>query len=230
MVDAGENELLHLPLLRARAPKTLGGYGLFRSVIDSDGALPARIKALFVSVAAATRGYELLARRELARARNIGLTFDEAAAAVAILSSVRGEGAALRFNGILDSEFPGAALKEPAQPRAEAAPGEAKANFLAYFGEIPPALGTLLELVPVAADAYYLMRQGTLSGTPLGQKFAELMLVTVLVADYSNWAGVHIKGARTAGASEHEIAEAILCAVPASGLSAWVIGAAAMAS
>jgi alkylhydroperoxidase/carboxymuconolactone decarboxylase family protein YurZ len=37
-----------------------------------------------------------------------------------------------------------------------------------------------------------------------------------------------MKGARTAGASEEAVAEAVICAVPTAGLSAWVIGATAM--
>jgi len=37
-----------------------------------------------------------------------------------------------------------------------------------------------------------------------------------------------MNGARRAGASEAEIAEAVLCAVPVAGLSAWVVGATAM--
>ncbi|MBW8842503.1 MAG: carboxymuconolactone decarboxylase family protein, partial [Sphingomonadales bacterium] len=70
--------------------------------------------------------------------------------------------------------------------------------------------------------------EGTLSGTVLDPSHAELLLVTVLAADYSNWASVHMDGARRAGASEAAIAEAILCAVPVAGLSAWVVGATAM--
>jgi len=65
-------------------------------------------------------------------------------------------------------------------------------------------------------------------GSREGPKYSELLLVAVLAADYSPLAAVHIKGARTAGASEHEIAEAIVCTVTTSGLSAWVSGAAAM--
>ena len=34
--------------------------------------------------------------------------------------------------------------------------------------------------------------------------------------------------APSAGASEAEVAEAVLCAVPVAGLSAWVVGATAM--
>jgi alkylhydroperoxidase/carboxymuconolactone decarboxylase family protein YurZ len=93
---------------------------------------------------------------------------------------------------------------------------------------MPPSLGKLLDLVPVGGDAYYLMREGTLSGTALEPRHAELLLVTVLAADYSNWASVHMDGARRAGASEAEVAEAVLCAVPVAGLSAWVVGATAM--
>jgi alkylhydroperoxidase/carboxymuconolactone decarboxylase family protein YurZ len=110
----------------------------------------------------------------------------------------------------------------------DVAPGEAEKNFLAYFGSMPPSLGKLAELLPLGADAYYLMREGTINGTPLGPKYSELLLVAVLAADYSPLAAVHIKGARTAGASEQEIAEAIVCTVATSGLSAWVSGAAAM--
>ena len=93
---------------------------------------------------------------------------------------------------------------------------------------MPPSLGKLIELVPLGADAYYLMREGTLGGTALSPRDAELLLVTVLAADYSEWAAVHMDGARRAGASEAQIAEAVLCAVPVAGLSAWVVGATAM--
>jgi alkylhydroperoxidase/carboxymuconolactone decarboxylase family protein YurZ len=174
------------------------------------------------------KGYEAMARRELARGQAAGLTFEEAASGAAILCSVRGEGAALRFIEVLEAEYPD--RSDPDTPLTDISVGkdEARDNFLAYFESMPPSLGKLLDLVPVGADAYYLMRQGTIGGTPIGQKYAELLLVAVLAADYSPLASVHINGARTAGASETEICEAILCAVPTSGLSAWVTGANAM--
>lgn len=228
MVGAMTNPLLRLGALHSTAPKTVAGYARFRSVIDSDGALPARIKALFVACAACVKSYEDMALRELSRAADMGLSKSEALSAVAILSSVRGEGAALRFQGLFERTYPGA--HESAAPADDlpVAPGEAERNFLAYFGTMPPTLGKLLALSPTGADAYYLMREGTLSGTALEPRHAELLLVTVLVADYSAWASVHIQGARRAGAREHEIAEAVICAVPTSGLSAWVVGATAM--
>lgn len=223
-----DNPLLMSSVLRRIAPMTVGGYRRLRTVIDTDAALPARLKALYVAVAATTRRYPEMARRELARARAAGLTFVEASSAAIVLSSVRGEGAALDFIAALEAEFPGQTQGDDAEREIRVEAGEAERNFLAYFGAMPPSLGKLMALVPTGADAYYLLREGTINGTPLGPTYSELMLVTVLAADYSPLASVHIKGARKAGATEPEIAEAVLCAVATSGLSAWVTGAAAM--
>ncbi|TDN61943.1 carboxymuconolactone decarboxylase family protein [Paraburkholderia sp. BL10I2N1] len=220
--------LLQSNLLRKIAPYTLGGYSRFRAIVDRDGAIPARIKALYVAVAATTKGYREMAKRELERARRLGLTYDEASAAAMILSSVRGEGAALSFISALESEYPGQSEVDVPMPEIEVKKDEAAQNFLRYFGTMPPSLGKLLELLPLGGDAYYLMREGTINGTALGPRYSELMLVVVLAADYSPLASVHIKGAKTAGATDTEVAEAIVCAVLTSGLSAWVSGATAM--
>jgi len=222
------NPLLTIGSMQKNAPKTIAGYSRFRQVIDNDSALPARLKGLFLACAACVKNYEEMALRELKRSRDLGLTEDEARSAMTILSSVRGEGAALRFRKLFQEAYP-KAIDTVSQPvDLIVSPGEAEANFLHYFDTMPPSLGKLLELVPTAGDAYYLMREGTLSGTALGPRYAELLLVTVLVSDYSPWASVHMQGARKAGASETEIAEAVLCAMPVSGLSAWVVGATAM--
>ncbi len=220
--------LASLGLLRRDAPKTVAGFRRWRAIIDTDGVLPARIKRLFVACAATMKGYSELAERELAAAWDAGLTETEAGAAVAILASVRGEGAALRYHDLFRRTYPHAVDPDSPDENLAIEPGAAEANFLHYFGTMPPSLGKLLDLNPLGADAYYLMREGTLSGTALGPVNAELLLVTVLVADYSPWASVHIKGARAAGASEEAVAEAVICAVPTAGLSAWVVGATAM--
>ncbi len=219
--------LLQSNLLRRIAPYTLAGYSRFRTIVDRDGAIPARIKALYVAVAATTKGYREMAKRELGRAHGLGLTYDEACAAAIVLSSVRGEGAALSYISALEAEY-GVQSEAVSMPQIEVGTGEAEQNFLNYFGKLPPSLRKLLELLPMGGDAYYLMREGTINGTPLGAKHSELMLVAVLAADYSPLASVHIKGAKTAGANDKEIAEAIVCAVLTSGLSAWVSGANAM--
>nr|WP_314443499.1 carboxymuconolactone decarboxylase family protein [uncultured Sphingomonas sp.] len=216
--------------LRSHAPKTVAGFRRFRRIVETDGALPSVLKRLFLSAAAAVKGYEAMAVRELAAAATLGLDVERAAAALTILSSSRGEGASMRFADVLEQVYGDAALVEADEAPIEVAEGEARQNFVSYFGEVPPSLGKLLDLVPLGADAYYLMREGTLSGTALEPRHAELLLVTVLAADYSSWSSVHMDGARRAGATEQEVAEAVLCAVPVAGLSAWVVGATAMES
>lgn len=216
------NALLNSPVLRTIAPKSLAGYSRLRRVIDGDSALPARIKALFVAAAATTKGYPEMARRELLRAQEQGLSWQEASSAAVILCSVRGEGAALRFIGALEETYGPQQFNAPPAADIVVGPTEARDNFLAYFDTMPPSLGKLVDHLPMAADAYYLMREGTLSATAIGTKYAELLLVAVIASDYSPLVAVHANGAIKAGASETELYEAILCAVPVSGLSAWV--------
>ena len=76
--------------------------------------------------------------------------------------------------------------------------------------------------MPAAADAYYLMRRGSIDANPLSPKHGELLLLAILAAGYSPMALTHVRGARNAGASDEEIAEAVLCAIPAAGIAAWM--------
>lgn len=215
------NPLMEVSLLKGFAPYTLAGYAGFREVIDSDGAVPASYKALFAAVAAIDRRYPTLARRELIRGRDLGLTLKDSVAGLIVLSSLRGEGAALEFAEVIEAVF-GLAGAPAAQPLPTAGPGEAIANFTAYFGTIPVPLEQLLRLCPSAADAYYLMRRGSIDANPLSPKYGELLLLAILAAGYSPMAVTHVRGARKAGASDEEIAEAVLCAVPAAGVAAWM--------
>lgn len=224
------NPLLDSPLLQEFAPCTVAGYAHFRAIVDRDGALPARLKHLFVAVAAVNKRYRDLARRELQAACSEGLALEQAAAGLILLSSLRGEGAALAFQAILDDVYPPRPKPAKLPPPVAAAPGEAADNFRQYFGSIPDALARLLDLSPAGAEAYYLMRKGTIEHNTLDRKHAELLLVTVLASDYSPMAETHIRGARSAGASDAELAEAILCAVPTAGLAAWIAAGSLLAA
>lgn len=220
------NALFNSELLKELAPFTISGYDLFREVIETDGALPAKLKSLFAAVAACNRRYPALASKELARAARLGLTRNEAAAGLILLSSLRGEGTALAFDAAIREIYQTAdaqASATSARPElVRAAPGEAEANFKAYFGTVPPALATLLRLAPKGADGYFLMRKGTIDCNQLDRKAAELMLIAVLASDYSPQAVTHIRAARAVGATDEEMAEAILCAVPSAGIAAWM--------
>lgn len=214
--------LMDVDLLRGHAPYTLAGYEKFRAAIESDGAIPARLKALFAAVAAVDRRHLALARQEIARGVALGLTPREATAGLIVLTSLRGEGAALDFAAIIGDSFADLAAPAP-QALPTAAAGEAEANFRGYWaGSIPAPLAQLIRLVPDAADAYYLMRRGSIDANPLSPKHGELLLLAILAAGYSPMAATHVRGARNAGASDHEIAEAVLCAVPSAGIAAWM--------
>ena len=217
-----KSPLMDVTLLRGYAPYTLAGYEKFRSVIESDGALPARLKALFAAVAAVDRRHLALARRELARGVALGLTPKEATAGLIVLTSLRGEAAAIDFATLIEESFDDPSAPSP-QALPEAAEGEAESNFRAYWeGSIPAPLVQLIRLVPEAADAYYLMRRGSIDANPLSPKHGELLLLAILAAGYSPMAATHVRGARNAGASDEEIAEAVLCAVPSAGIAAWM--------
>jgi 4-carboxymuconolactone decarboxylase len=69
-----------------------------------------------------------------------------------VLASLRGEGAALEFGGVVEACLPGASGTPSADPLPTAAEGEAIGNFTSYFGTIPPALTQLLRLSPQGAD------------------------------------------------------------------------------
>lgn len=215
------NALIDSPLLRRHAPYTLSGYALFRRVTDEDGAIQARIKALLMAVAAVSKGRQALARRELRRGADLGLVLDEAVAGLIVLSSLRGEGAALDFEEVLADVFGASKDMAPFEP-VPVSEGEAAANFTSYFGDIPLPLELMLRLLPTGADAYYLMRKGSIDANPLSPRHGELLLLTILAADYSPMVKTHVRGARNAGASDEEIAEALVCAIPAGGIAAWM--------
>jgi alkylhydroperoxidase/carboxymuconolactone decarboxylase family protein YurZ len=70
------------------------------------------------------------------------------------------------------------------------------------------------------------MRQWSLAENKLASKHVELLLCTVNAAEFSSrFVNVHATGARKAGATEAEIVEAVLCAIPVAGVASWLPGA-----
>lgn len=211
-------------LLRRYAPYTVSGYRLFRQIIETDGAIPADLKTLLVAVAAVARGKDELALRELERGAELGITIGQAVAGLIVLSSLRGEAAAMTFEALLGKVY-GPALDVPPVDQIAVAPGEARNNFETYFGQIPVPLQVMLDRLPLGADAYYLMRRGSIDANPLSPKHGEFLLLSILAADYSPMTATHVRGARNAGATDEEIAEAIVCGIPAGGIAAWMAAA-----
>ena len=215
--------------LAAVSPKFADGLRRVRQVCDGDSALPAAIKALFMGAAAIVRGHEQMARRELARAVAGGVRDDQLwGAAVSVLIS-RGEAVYERFVAAARDAAGGLSAPRPipgAPARFEASAQAACEYFQSYFGFVPPYIELMAEQAPVALEGYFLMREWALSENLLEAKYVELLLCTVNAAEFSSrFVDVHSGGARRAGATEAEIVEAVVCAIPVAGVASWLPGA-----
>lgn len=210
--------------IAAVSAKFAEGYARIREVTDRDGACPAWAKALYMAGAAAVKGQREPLAGELARAQALGLARSDAeGAALAVLIS-RGEGAYAAFAAALRSAY-GAAGSAGAQerPMLEVDREAALAYFRGALGAVPPYVTLLADLSPRALEGYVLMREWSLGENRLAAKHVELMLCTINAAEYApRFVALHAASARRAGASQAEIVEALLCAIPVAGMVAWL--------
>ena len=203
------------------------GYARIRDVTDNDGACPAWAKALYMACAAAVRTHPEMMHREITRSRELGLTLSDArGAALAVLIS-RGEAVYTRFTDAVNQAF-GDQVGAPdhPSPEFEVDRDSALAYFHSYFGFVPDYVELMADDAPRALEGYVLMRQWSLAENTLDAKHVELLLCTVNAAEFSSrFVNVHANGARNAGATEAEIVEAVVCAIPVSGVASWLPGA-----
>jgi 4-carboxymuconolactone decarboxylase len=213
--------------IAAIAPKFAEGYARVRDVTDHDGACPAWAKALFMSAAAAVRDHDARCRREMKRSVELGLEQTAAdGAALGVLIS-RGEAVYERFRAAVDRAFEITRPSGPAHaPGFEIDRQGALDYFTDYFGFVPSYIDLMADEASRGLEGYVLMRQWSLAENPLGAKWVELMLCTMNAAEFSSrFVNVHANGARAAGATEAEIVESVVCAIPVSGVAAWLPGA-----
>ena len=206
-----------LGAVRALAPESAEGYRLVRAAIDADGALDGATKALLVGAAAAARGHDRLAQRELARARYLGVTDEQLASAAAMLLLSRGEGVLERFVAAAGPIAPGGTWREP-----DARDGTR--YFLDYVGagELPARVALLAGASPTAFDGYHRMHHAALSADPEAGLLAELVCCALNAAELrGDFVAIHVASARRAGATREQLVEALLCAIPVGGVAAW---------
>lgn len=213
--------------IAALSPKFAEGLARIRDVTDADGALPAYVKALFMATAACVKGHEPMMERELGRAKRLGLSLVEARGASMAALISRGEQIYERFaaaiNAVYGDRAPGGQL---IGGDFEASAESAVKYFEEYFGFVPDYVELMAAEASRALEGYFLMREWALSENPLGSKYVELLLCSVNAAEYqSRFVNVHASAARRAGASEAEIVEAVVCALPVGGVAAWIPGA-----
>lgn len=216
--------------LAAISPKFAEGLARVRDLTDSDGALSAAVKALFMAAAAAVKGHGGMLRRELRRAVDGGITADQVrGAAVSVLIS-RGEGVYERFRDAAAECFDPAELAGSGPSRTDVgipdlSVDDAFTYFTDYFGFVPSYIELMAAHAPRALEGYVLMRQYALAENLLEPKLVELLLCTVNAAEFSaRFVDVHAGGARRAGASEAEIVESVVCALPVAGVASWLPG------
>ena len=219
--------------LRAVSPRFAAGVDRIHEVIDGDGALPAADKALFTAAAAAAQSQPLLLRSSLERARELGTTASAAAGAALVLLISRGEGVSREFALAVREVFDASVFSgSGADAAITATTEEALSYFRDHFGgEVPLRQRLFSEVAPLAFEGYYLMHQAALKHNELDPRTVELLLCAIIASTYHvNLLEIHVASARAVGATEREIVEAVLCAVPVAGVAVWSSGAAAVAS
>lgn len=216
-------------VVAAVSQKFANGLARVRDVTDADGALTAAQKALFMACAAAVKGHTAMTERELRRAVEGGITVDAVrGAGISVLIS-RGEGVFERFRDAAHTVLgPQTFVASPAMrpPVSPATADDAFAYFTEYFGFVPPFIELMAAHAPEALEGYVLMRQFALAENLLEPRLVELLLCTVNAAEFSTrFVDVHAGGARRAGASEAQVVEAVVCAIPVAGVASWLPGA-----
>jgi 4-carboxymuconolactone decarboxylase len=213
---------------RAISPPLAAGLDLIHEVIEQDGALPAATKALFAAAAAANKGRQQLMRAKLSSAREHGVTSAQAHGAAIALLLARGEAAfdalataaAVTYAGEAAGGDTGAST---AQAELTTTTQLALEYFREHFGgEVPLRQRVLAEVAPRAFAGYQLMHRAALKDNALSPRDVELAMCAINASDYAAaFLEIHVAGARAVGASEAQIAEAVLCAIPAAGIAVW---------
>lgn len=217
-----------LPRLEASTPKFVEGLARVADVITGDGALPAGLKSLFAAAICAVKRDTALVGHLMAAAARGGVPREHAEGASVGLLISRGVTPHALLVSAIEEAYP------PAAPVAEAGDGDATARFDAdvpgayayfrrYFGFVPDYVELLGERAPQGLEGYFLMRQSSLGETPLPPRDVELLLCAVNAAEYQpRFVAIHARGARRAGATEEQLVEAVLTAVPFAGVASWL--------
>ena len=215
-------------------PAFAGGIVHLERVLRRDAELGVADKALILVATAAVRDPGGLGD-EINRALRLGVTATSLRAVALALYLSRG---ARPCRDVLDAVDLLVRDREPAALHAAAPPTgapipseEIVAEFGRVFGTVPDRVALLVEYSDDGLQAYHRMRTAVLSSGTLEPRLAELMLMEVNSTEHrGDFAAVHARGARAAGASEAQLVEAGLCAVAAGGVAAWLSAAEAIVS
>ncbi|MFR9807142.1 carboxymuconolactone decarboxylase family protein [Pseudonocardia sp. RS010] len=225
-VDRAGQLLPEAPWLTAlgdNAPKFTEGLARVADVIVTDGALPAGLKALFAAAICAVKRDEGLLEHFLTTAHKEDVGADRVAGAAVGLLISRGVRPHELFVTAAERAYGGPVGIDAAPGTAEAEVAGAYAYFQSYFGAVPDYVELLGERAGRALEGYFLMREAALGETPLPPRDMELLLCAVNAAEYqARFVAIHARGARRAGATEEQLVEATLTAMPFAGVASWL--------
>jgi alkylhydroperoxidase/carboxymuconolactone decarboxylase family protein YurZ len=211
--------------LADRYPAFAEGLARLGDVLFTDAALPATSKMLFAAAIAAVKRDEMLVDHFMSKVAAGGLPVEHVdGACVGVLNS-RGVVPHSLLAAARDAHYktvPATATSEVSwADNADVA--SARTYFEGYFGSVPDFVQLLADSAPTALEGFFLMRQAALSGTQMPDKLMELLLCAVNAAEYQpRSVTLHGRGARRAGATEAELVEACLVALPFAGLASWL--------
>lgn len=206
------------------SPAGAEGFERIRAAATRDGALAGAEKALITAAAAAAAGRASLVGPAVARAIAGGLPREHAWAVAPILLLARGDEACTLFTAALLAHAGEPAAGPAATPFVHE---DGLAYFRDYFGgEIPPRIRLLAERAPEAFAGYAQLHRSALRESVLPAKLAELVLCAANAATFQTvFVEIHAEAARSVGATEEDLVEAIVAAIPVSGVAAWASAA-----
>lgn len=210
--------------LEETAPKFVEGLARVADAITADGSLPAGLKCLFAAAICAVKRDTGHVDHFLAAAAKAGVSREHAEGASVGLLISRGVTPHALFVSALEAAYGPAPQAGPAGPAAfEASVSGAYEYFTGYFGVVPDYVELLGERAPAGLEGYFLMRESSLGETPLPPRDMELLLCAVNAAEYQpRFVAIHARGARRAGATEEQLVEATLVAMPFAGVASWL--------
>lgn len=210
--------------LERSSPKFVEGLARVGDVIDADSGLPRTAKFLFIAAISAVKRDADLAEHFLAASAGAGLPREHAEGAAVGLLISRGVTPHELFTTVLERTYgPHSVTTVPEQHEFGADVDNAYDYFKRYFGFVPDYVELLGERAGAALEGYFLMREAALTETPLPARDMELLLCAVNAAEYqARFVGIHARGARRAGATEGQLVEAALTAMPFAGVASWL--------
>ncbi len=201
----------------------LDDLGRFVEPIVSDGALPAKVKLFALYLIGTIHGHDELRARAMSRALQAGLTRDELIDGLMAGVLSRGISVLLRSLECFD-HFPALeGAPDGANDERRASREEMLEYFAGVYGELPAWVAAMTAAAPDYFEAYYHHRARVIADGPFLRKHKELMIVAINAVDrYPFGVEHHLKGAFEGGGTSQEAIEAMLVAIAAGGMPAFL--------